>query len=150
MTGREILLIDDNEYDVSLIQLGLEKAEVKNNLLVAKDGKEALEYLFNDNTKPQKARPIPALILLEIEIRDVDGFDLLKRIRSEKNTSLCPVVILTSCEENKNIVAAYRLGANSYICKPLDSEPFLEAVKQMGLYWLNLNESPQIVHGSFK
>jgi two-component system, response regulator len=143
MNEKEILLIEDNDDDIVLTRLALNKARVGHKLIVARDGVEALDYLFGDQegqSKEGKANPV--LILLDLKLPRINGLEVLKRIRSDKKTHLCPVVILTSSREEVDIASGYQLGANSYIQKPVDFNQFVEAVKQLGLIWLVMNEPP--------
>jgi two-component system, response regulator len=143
MNEKEILLIEDNDDDIVLTKLALNKARLEHKLVVARDGVEALDYLFGDQEGQSKERKAyPVLILLDLKLPRINGLEVLKRIRSDKRTRLCPVVILTSSREEVDITSGYQLGANSYIQKPVDFNQFVEAVKQLGLVWLVLNEPP--------
>ena len=141
MRDRSILLVEDNPDDEALTRRALAKNNIQNEILVARDGAEALDCLFG--TGAHAGRPIaPEIVLLDLKLPKVDGLEVLRRIRAEPRTRLLPVVILTSSREEKDIISGYGLGANSYIRKPVDFGQFVEAVRQLGLYWLVLNESP--------
>ncbi len=143
MREKEILLVEDNDNDILLTKRALNKANIMNEITVAQDGEEALEYLLGRQDKPsQKGNACPVLILLDLKLPKIDGLEVLKRIRSNERTCMCPVVILTSSREETDIIAGYKLGANSYIQKPVDFNQFVQAVTQLGLYWLVLNEPP--------
>lgn len=145
MNARNILLVEDNPDDVELTMRAFRKNNIANEVVVARDGVEALDYLFG--TGPHAGRDpaeIPAVVLLDLKLPRLDGLDVLKRLREDERTSLLPVVILTSSKEEQDLVKGYSLGANSYIRKPVDFERFIEAVQQLGLYWLVLNETPPI------
>jgi two-component system, response regulator len=134
-----ILLIEDNPDDVLLTMRALKQSKIVNNVVVAKDGVEALEFLLGTNREP---RGLPQLVLLDLKLPKVDGLEVLKRLRQDERTQLLPIVILTSSREQRDLIGSYRLGANSYIQKPVDFGQFAEAVHQLGLYWLVLNEAP--------
>lgn len=142
MKGKTILLVEDNPDDVMLTLRALKKNNISNDVLVAHDGAEALDILLSNGSEAQEAKTLPQLILLDLKLPKVDGLEVLKRLRSEQRTRLLPVVILTSSKEERDLVEGYRLGANSYVRKPVDFEQFVEAAKQLGLYWLLLNEPP--------
>jgi len=136
-----LLLVEDNPSDIGLTQRALEKARIANELVVAEDGQEALDYLMG---KPQADRPaeLPALVLLDLKLPRVSGMEVLRRIRADARTRRLPVVILTTSKEEQDVAAGYDLGVNSYIRKPVDFNQFAAAVEQLGLYWLVLNEAP--------
>jgi two-component system, response regulator len=143
MTGKDILLVEDNEDDVFLTKRALAKSNIMNKLVVARDGVEAIDYLFGDQTKTSsESNACPVLILLDLKLPRVDGLQVLKQIRENEKTRVCPVVILTSSKEEVDIIKGYKLGANSFIRKPVSFDQFVEAVRQLGLYWLVLNEQP--------
>jgi CheY-like chemotaxis protein len=138
-----ILLVDDSPDDIQLTVRALNQSNIINELVVAEDGVEALDYLFG--TGKYEGRPsgvLPHLILLDLKMPRMDGLEVLRRIRADERTRLMPVVVLTTSNEDRDRVESYRLGANSYIRKPVDFNQFVEAVRQLGLYWLVLNEGP--------
>ena len=141
MHDRSILLVEDNPDDEALTRRALAKNNIQNEIILARDGAEALDWLFG--TGSHAGRPAaPELVLLDLKLPKVDGLEVLRRIRANPGTRLLPVVILTSSREEKDVVTGYGLGANSYIRKPVDFGQFVEAVRQLGLYWLVLNEPP--------
>jgi two-component system response regulator len=141
MEPKTILLIEDNPSDVGLTKRALEKSHIANELVVAEDGQEALDYLFGGGqfTGP-RMNDLPALILLDLKLPRVDGLQVLRRIRADERTSRLAVVILTTSSEEDDIAQSYDLGANSYIRKPVDFKQFVDAIQQLGLYWLVMNE----------
>jgi CheY-like chemotaxis protein len=140
---KSILLVEDNPNDELLTILAFKDNNIMNEVIVAHDGEEALDYLFGtDEHKNRDLNVMPQIILLDLKLPKVDGLEVLQKIRSNERTKLLPVVILTSSKEEIDIISSYQLGANSYIRKPVDFEQFSEAIKQLGLYWLILNESP--------
>ncbi len=140
---KTILLVEDNPDDVELTLLGLKKNNVANDIVVAQDGAEALDYLFCTGKYAERdASVMPVLILLDLKLPKVDGLEVLKRLRSDDRTKLVPVVILTTSEEETDLVQCYNNGANSYIRKPVDFIRFSEAIQQLKVYWLLLNEGP--------
>lgn len=136
MTDKTILLVEDNPDDVTLTQRALGKHKLANRLVVARDGVEALEHLFD------RERHLPEVVLLDLKLPRIDGLEVLRRVRADARTRLVPVVVLTSSDEERDMVASYELGANSYVRKPVDFEQFVEAARQLGLYWLVLNKVP--------
>ena len=136
MSTKIILLVEDNPSDVALAQRAFEKAKILNPLIVAEDGQEALDYLFDN------ANHLPALVLLDLKLPVIDGIEVLKRIRANEHTRRIPVVILTSSKEEQDVAMSYDIGVNSYIRKPVDFFQFAEAIKQLGIYWLIMNELP--------
>lgn len=137
-----ILLVEDNPDDVELTRRAFKKNNIKNDIIVANDGAEALDYLFATGKYAGRAAGLPQVILLDLKLPKVDGLSVLKQIRGDARTCLLPVVILTSSKEEQDLIQGYGLGANSYIRKPVSFEDFTEAVRQLGLYWLVLNEPP--------
>ena len=138
-----ILLVEDNPDDIELTLRALKKNNILNKVVVAKDGVEALDYLFATGAyEGRNTSDIPQVLLLDLKLPKVDGLEVLRQIRNYDPTKLLPVVVLTSSREEQDLIASYQLGANSYIRKPVDFTKFIEAVKQLGLYWLVLNESP--------
>ncbi|MFB3924125.1 MAG: response regulator [Terriglobia bacterium] len=145
MDMRTILLVEDNPDDAVLALRALRKHNVANEVTHVTDGAAALEYLFGAETHAShQSLSLPDVVLLDLKLPKVDGFEVLRRIRSEERTKLLPVVILTSSKEEQDLVNGYSLGANSYIRKPVDFNQFVEAVRQLGLYWLVLNERPPV------
>ena len=140
MNQKAILLIEDNPDDETLTLRALKKNNISNEVVVAHDGAEALELLFS--TGNGNGHTPPALVLLDLKLPKVDGLEVLRRVRADARTRLLPVVILTTSREEQDLANGYQLGANSYIRKPVDFGQFTEAVRQLGLYWLVLNEAP--------
>jgi two-component system response regulator len=143
MNDRSILLVEDNPDDEALTVRALQKNNIKNEVIVAHDGAQALEYLLGDATHPGRGEhDMPQLILLDLKLPKVDGLEVLRRLRADLRTKLLPVVILTSSNEEQDRMKSYDLGANSYVRKPVNFDQFVEAVRHLGLYWLILNEPP--------
>jgi two-component system response regulator len=139
-----ILLVEDNPDDVELTMRAFRKNKIANNIVVARDGVEALDYLFGRGTHADRnTAETPRLILLDLKMPKMDGLHVLEHVREDERTRLTPVVILTSSKEEQDLVRSYKSGANSYVRKPVDFNEFLEAVRQIGLYWLLINESPE-------
>ncbi len=136
-----ILLVEDNPKDEALTLRALKKASIANKVVVARDGVEALDYLHGVAADGSR-KELPELILLDLKLPKIDGHEVLRRIRGDERTQLLPVVILTTSVEDKDRFEGYRLGANSYVRKPIDFTEFAQAVVQLGLYWLVLNEKP--------
>jgi two-component system response regulator len=140
---RSILLVEDNPDDELLTLMAFRENNILNNIVIAKDGEEALDYLFGKGMYSDRdVNILPQLILLDLKLPKVDGLEVLQQIRSTAGTMYLPVVVLTSSREEMDIIKSYQLGANSYIRKPVDFEQFSDAIKQLGLYWLVLNELP--------
>lgn len=136
-----ILLVEDNADDEALTLRSLRQNNIQNEVVVARDGVEALDFLFGTGKHADRdVRVLPQVVLLDLKLPRVDGLEVLKRIRADERTRLLPVVILTSSNEEQDLVNGYGLGANSYVRKPVDFGRFSEAVRQLGLYWLILNE----------
>ena len=141
--NRVILLVEDNASDVELTKRALLKENITNEVVVAKDGQEALNYLFGEGEyHGRKGHQLPALVLLDINLPIIDGIEVLRRIRQDPRTRRQLVVILTSSKEEKDILKSYDLGVNSYIRKPVDFNQFSEAIRCLGMYWLVINEPP--------
>ena len=138
-----ILLVEDNADDEALALRALDKHKIRNPVVVVRDGQEALDYLFATGAHAGRDLAELAVVLLDLKLPRVDGLQVLERLRADPRTKLLPVVILTSSKEERDIVDGYSLGANSYVRKPIDFNEFSEAVRQLGLYWLLLNEWPQ-------
>jgi two-component system response regulator len=139
----KILLVEDNPDDAALTMRALKSHNITNEVVVARDGVEALDFLFGTAGGAGPAEP-PAVVLLDLNLPRVNGLEVLQRIRTDERTRLLPVVILTSSDEERDVMEGYRLGANSYVRKPVDFVAFTEAAKQLGLYWLLLNRAPPI------
>ncbi len=143
MLNKTILLVEDNPDDVTLTLRALKQHNIQSEVVVARDGLEALDYLFGMGAHAGRdAGSMPQLILLDLKLPKIDGMEVLRRIRADNRTCLMPVVILTSSREEQDLVDGYTFGANSYIRKPVDFEEFVETVRQLDLYWLVLNETP--------
>ena len=144
MDDKLILLVEDNPDDEALTLRALKRNNIGNKIHVARDGVEALDFLFyrgaHANRDPHE---MPQIILLDLKLPKVDGLEVLRRLRADERTSLLPVVILTSSTEEQDLIKGFEYGANSYVRKPVDFDQFVEAVRQLGLYWLVLNESIQ-------
>jgi CheY-like chemotaxis protein len=145
MDSKIIFLVEDNPDDEALTLRAFKKNNIGNEVVVARDGAEALDYFFGTGAHAGRdMRVVPAITLLDLKLPKVDGLEVLRRLRGDERTKLLPVVILTSSKEDQDLINSYRLGANSYIRKPVDFGQFVEAVRQLGLYWLVLNESPPV------
>jgi two-component system response regulator len=143
MENKMILLVEDNPDDEALTLRALRKNNIANDVTVVRDGIEALEFLFCTGTYADRdPHEMPQVILLDLKLPKVDGLEVLRRIRADERTQLLPVVILTSSKEDRDRLKGYKLGANSYIRKPVDFNQFVDAIHQLGLYWLVLNEAP--------
>ncbi|MBI3529218.1 MAG: response regulator [Betaproteobacteria bacterium] len=140
---RSILLVEDNPKDEELTLRALRKNGISNEIIVARDGVEALDFLFARGSHAKRdPNALPRLVLLDLKLPKVDGFEVMRQLRTHERTKLLPVVILTTSNEEQDRLAGYRNGANSYVRKPVDFNEFMEAVRQLGLYWLILNEAP--------
>jgi len=140
---KTILLVEDNPDDVALTLRAFKKNNIANEIDVARDGAEALDRLLGGASgQDGGSRPLPSVVLLDLKLPKVEGLEVLRRLRADPRTRLLPVVILTSSKEEQDLVRGYALGANSYIRKPVDFNQFVDAVRQLGLYWLVLNEAP--------
>jgi len=141
MAEKIILLVEDNADDEKLTLRALKKNKISNEVVVARDGEEALEYLLGSGPGAEsKPKPLPQVVLLDLKLPKLDGLEVLRRLRANDRTKLLPVVILTSSNEEQDRFIGYGLGANSYVRKPVDFNQFTEAARQLGLYWLVLNE----------
>lgn len=142
MRGRTILLIDDNPDDVELTLRAFERCHVANQIVVMEDGEKALDYLHCAGPYAERAPDLPEVVLLDLNLPRIDGHEVLRRIRADERTRRLPVVILTSSQEARDLVLAYDRGANSFVRKPVAFEEFVESARQLGLYWLVLNQTP--------
>lgn len=143
----ELMLVEDNPQDLELALLALREANPLARIHIARDGAEALEFIFCEG--PHAARQItdmPKVILLDLKLPKIDGLDVLKRIKGDARTKLIPIVVLTSSKEQRDVVESYQLGVNSYIVKPVNFERFTEAVRNLGVYWQLLNHPPQLAN----
>src|SRR2546429_3700779 len=137
----KILLVEDNPDDVTLTMRALKSHNITNEVIVARDGVEAVDYLFGTKVRPATAE-LPAVVLLDLKLPKLNGMEVLQRIRAEERTRFLPVVILTSSDEERDLLEGYSLGANSYVRKPVDFVEFTKAAQQLGLYWLLMNRAP--------
>lgn len=141
MANCEILLVEDNPDDVELTKLAFEESKLCNEMVVARDGQEALDYLFGCGGD-SCGEPMPSLVLLDLKLPKIDGMEVLRRLRDDPRTKCLPVIILTSSREDEDIVRSYSLGANAYVRKPVDFNEFVAAARALGLFWLVLNQPP--------
>jgi CheY-like chemotaxis protein len=140
----EILLVEDSQDDLDMTLRALRKANMANHIEIARDGVEALDFIFCEGAHAaRKIENIPKLIMLDLKLPKIDGMEVLKRIKGDPRTKMIPVVMLTSSKEQNDVIRSYGLGGNSYIVKPVDFESFAEAVQKLGMYWLLLNQPPQ-------
>jgi two-component system response regulator len=147
-SGQIILLIDDNPDDVEMTLMAFRKSNIANEVVVVTDGQEALDYLFGTGAwEGRDSLVMPHMVLLDLKMPRVGGLQVLRRMRADPRTKLLPVVVLTTSNEDKDIISSYDLGANSYVRKPVDFEQFVEAVRNLGLYWLVINERPPAPFG---
>jgi two-component system response regulator len=146
MSEQVILLVEDNANDEELTLRALRKANILNTVVVARDGAEALDYLFaREAYAGRDPKDFPIVVFLDLNLPKIGGLDVVRSIRADERTKLLPVVILTSSREDKDLAGAYRSGANSYIVKPVDFTQFAATVRQLGMYWLVLNQPPPLV-----
>jgi CheY-like chemotaxis protein len=141
----ETLLVEDNRDDLDMTLRALRQANLANNIQVARDGAEAMDFIFGEG--PHAGRDIekgPKLVLLDLKLPKIDGMEVLKRMKEDPRTKTIPVVMLTSSKEQKDVIESYKLGVNSYIVKPVNFEGFSEAVQELGMYWLLLNQAPEL------
>jgi two-component system response regulator len=144
-----ILLVEDNPDDEALTLRALQKNKITNEVVVAHDGVQALDYVFGTGAYAGRDTSVsPQIILLDLKLPKIDGLEVLRRLRSDPRTKLTPVVILTSSNEERDLLAGYDSGANSYVRKPVDFDQFAEAVRYLGLYWLVLNQPPPVLRGA--
>jgi CheY-like chemotaxis protein len=149
MNNHVILLVEDNPDDEALTLRALEKNKITNEVVVAHDGVQALDYVFGTGAYAGRDTSLsPQIILLDLKLPKIDGIEVLRRLRGDPRTKLTPVVILTSSNEEQDLLAGYGLGANSYVRKPMDFDQFAEAVRYLGLYWLVLNQPPPVTRGA--
>jgi two-component system response regulator len=147
MPEKSILLVEDNPDDIALTLRAFQKNQILNQIHVASNGVEALDFLHHHDAETEKyVHPLPVIMLLDLKLPKVDGFEVLKRVRTHERTCYLPTIILTSSKEERDLVESYRLGANSYVRKPVSFDDFMQAVKQLGLYWLLLNETVNEAH----
>jgi len=137
-----ILLVEDDPKDVELTLTALEEYNLANEVIVARDGEEALEYLYSRGKFKTRSSGNPAVMLLDLKLPKVDGLEVLKQVKSEEKLRMIPIVVLTSSKEEKDMVASYRLGVNAYVVKPVDFHEFVNAIKELGVFWAVINEPP--------
>jgi len=137
----KILLVEDNPDDVALTLRALKSHNITNEVIVAQDGVQAIDYLFGSKEEQRAPTDLPAVVLLDLKLPKINGMEVLQRIRSEERTKVLPVVILTSSDEERDVIDGYKLGANSYVRKPVDFVEFTKAAQQLGLYWLLMNRA---------
>jgi CheY-like chemotaxis protein len=139
---KRILLVEDDPKDVELTLTGLDEYNLVNEVVVARDGEEALDYLYRRGIYENRAIDNPAVVLLDLKLPKVDGFEVLQQIRADEKLKMIPVVILTSSHEERDLVRSYKLGVNAYVVKPVDFHQFVNAVKELGFFWAVINEAP--------
>ncbi|MGE5624835.1 MAG: response regulator [Bacillota bacterium] len=149
MREKVILLVEDSPDDVDLTLRAMEKNKISNRIAVCEDGAKALDYLHGQESGGGYRNSLPQVVLLDLKLPKVDGLEVLRAIRAHQRTALLPVVVLTSSKEEKDMVESYSLGANSYVRKPVSFEEFLEAVRELGMYWLLLNQAPPLPEGAY-
>ena len=137
-----ILLIEDDPKDVELTMTALEEYHLANEVVVAHDGEEALDYLYRRGTFAARSNDNPAVLLLDLKLPKVDGLEVLQQVKSDEKLRVIPVVVLTSSNQEKDMVASYRLGVNAYVVKPVDFHEFVNAIKELGVFWAIINEPP--------
>ena len=142
-----ILMVEDDSKDVELTLTALEDYNLANEVVVARDGEEALDYLYCRGKFSTRSNDNPAVILLDLKLPKVDGLEVLKQIKSDERLRIIPVVVLTSSKEEKDMVASYKLGVNAYVVKPVDFHEFVNAIKELGVFWAIINEPPPISAG---
>ena len=141
--GKVVLLVEDNQDDELLTIRAFKKNNLRNDIVVARDGVEALDYLFCEGAHTGRQLVLPEVVLLDLKLPRLDGLDVLRRIRADARTALLPVVVLTSSKQEEDLIQSYQLGANSYFVKPVDFETFLLAIAHLSIYWLQLNQLPR-------
>jgi len=142
MTKNTILLVEDNPDDEELTLMAFEQSEIVNKVVVVRDGAEALDYLFGTGRHINRdLNNMPAVVLLDLKLPKIDGLEVLRRLRADQRTTFIPVVVLTTSKEEQDLINSYKLGCNSYVRKPVDFTEFINAARQLGLYWLGLNEA---------
>ena len=139
---KRILLVEDDPKDVDLTLTGLAEYNLANEVVVVRDGEEALDYLYRRGSHEKRSNGNPAVMLLDLKLPKVDGFEVLQQIRSDEQLKMLPVVILTSSREECDLVKGYKLGVNAYVVKPVDFHQFVNAVKELGVFWAVINEAP--------
>ena len=139
---KRILLVEDDPKDVELTLTGLAEYNLANEVVVAHDGEEALDYLYRRGAYENRSNGNPAVVLLDLKLPKINGFEVLEKIRADESLKLLPVVVLTSSHEERDLVASYKLGVNAYVVKPVDFHQFVNAVKELGVFWAVINEPP--------
>jgi CheY-like chemotaxis protein len=137
-----ILMVEDDPKDVELTLTALEDYNLANEVVVTRDGEQALDYLYHRGEYKMRVTGNPAVLLLDLKLPKVDGLEVLKQVKSDKNLAMIPVVVLTSSKEEKDMVASYKLGVNAYVVKPVDFHEFVNAIKELGVFWAVINEPP--------